>query len=274
MIADTIPVHQGFVDLPGVRLAYERAGHGDAIIFLHGGLLDRRMWDDQFSYFARQYQALRYDLRSAGQSETMPSAEPYAHHDDLYHFLQALQLKQVSLVGLSNYATALDFAIAYPEMVQKLVLVSPGLRGYEFRDPWIGTHFAAMLRALEQRDLTGAVEVFLTMWVDGPYRTSAQVDPVVRERVREMVAHAFPMSRYAPNNRGLEPPAAGRLSEVHVPTLVVLGDKDASDIHTIGQFIHGHVAGSKLVMLPDVGHTLVMEKPVDFNRVIENFLQL
>src|SRR5215831_16668239 len=112
-MSDTIPAHHEFVDLPGVRLAYDRAGHGDAVIFLHGGLLDRRMWDDQFSYFARHYQAIRYDMRGAGRSETTPSVEPFTHHDDLYYFLQALRLQQVSLVGLSNYAVALDFAIAY-----------------------------------------------------------------------------------------------------------------------------------------------------------------
>src|SRR5262245_59260934 len=115
---DTIPTHHGFVDLPGVRPAYDRAGHGAPWVFLPGGLLDRRMWDDQFSFFASRYQTIRYDLRSAGQSETAPSTEPYTHHDDLYLFLQALKLRQVSLVGLSNYATALEFAIAYPNLVQ------------------------------------------------------------------------------------------------------------------------------------------------------------
>ena len=271
-MSDIIPAHHGFVDLPGVRLAYDRAGHGTPVVFLHGGLLDRRMWDDQFSFFAGHYQAIRYDLRSAGQSETEPSTEPYTHHDDLYHYLQALQLQQVSLVGLSNYAIALEFAIAYPEMAQKLVLVSPGLRGYEFRDPWVSARFAAMVQALGRQDLAGAVEVFLIMWLDGPYRTPAQVDPVVRERVREMVAQAFSSSRLAPNAVGLEPPAIGRLAEARLPTLIVLGDQDAPDIHAIGELIHNHVTGSKLAMIPGAGHTLVMEKPTEFNTLVDQFL--
>ena len=66
-------------------------------------------------------------------------------------------------MGLSNYAIALDFALAYPNRMHKLVLVSPGLRGYEFRDLWVGARFAAMRQALEGRDLAGAVEVFLTI---------------------------------------------------------------------------------------------------------------
>jgi len=84
-----------FVDLPGVRLAYDIAGRGAPVVFLHGGLLDRNMWDDQFSFFAQRCQAIRYYLRSAGQSETTPSTERYTHHKDLHAFLQALQIPQV-----------------------------------------------------------------------------------------------------------------------------------------------------------------------------------
>jgi len=157
--------------------------------------------------------------------------------------------------------------------VERLVLVSPGLRGYEFRDPWVGNEFALMVEALRRGDLGGSVEVFLTMWVDGPYRKQAEVSPLVRERVREMVMHAFRMSRLAPNCKGLEPPAAGRLSEVHAPTLIVMGDKDALDIHSISQVIHDGVPGSKLVSISEAAHTLVMEKPEEFNRVVADFLR-
>ena len=211
-------------------------------------------------------------MRSAGQSETTPFTAPYTHHEDLYRLLQALAITRATLIGLSNHSVALDFAIAYSSSVEKLVLVSPGLRGYEFRDPWIATHFAAMLQALEQRNLSAAVEVFLTMWVDGPNRTPAQVDPGVRERVRRMVTHAFPMSRHAPNSRGLEPPAAGRLSGVTAPTLVVLGEKDAPDIHAIAELIREGVAGSRLTTIRDAAHTLVLERPSEFNRVVEQLL--
>jgi 3-oxoadipate enol-lactonase len=260
------------IDVPGVRIAYEMAGLGPSLIFLHGGLLDRRMWEDQFAFFAKSHRAIRYDMRSTGQSETAPTDEPFTHHQDLLQFLNALQIDRVSLIGLSNYAIALDFTIAYPWLVERLVLVSPGLRGYDFRDPWVGTEFAAMMQALGQQDLSGAVDVFLTMWVDGPYRKPEEVNPLVRENVREMVTRSLGLSRLAPNSKGLEPPAIGRLSEVHLPTLIVLGEKDAPDIHAIGKLIHEGVAGSRVVTLNDVGHCLPMEKPNEFNLTVEAFL--
>jgi len=262
-----------FADVPGARLVYDKSGFGAPVVFLHGGLLDRRQWDGQFEFFARKYCAIRYDMRSSGQSETSPSTEPFTHHEDLFHFLHALKIQNVTLVGLSNYAIALDFTIAYPKLVEKLVLVSPGLRGYEPHDPWVKTKFAAMIESLGRQNLNDAVEVFLTMWVDGPRRTPAEVNPHVRERVREMVTRAFRLSRLAPNCKGLEPPAAGRLSEVHVPTLVVLGENDSPDIHAIGHLIHQGVVGSRLVKIRGVGHTLVMERPDEFNRVVADFLR-
>jgi pimeloyl-ACP methyl ester carboxylesterase len=93
------------------------------------------------------------------------------------------------------------------------------------------------------------------MWIDGPYRTSSEVSPVVRERAREMATGAFQASRLAPNCKGLEPPAAGRLAEVHVPTFIVLDEKDAPDIHAIGHLIQKGIAGANLLKFADVGHT-------------------
>lgn len=262
-----------FADLPGVRIAYDIAGRGAPLVFLHGALLDRRQWDSQFDFFSTRCRAIRYDMRSAGDSETLPSTEPFAHHEDLFRFLRALEISPVSLVGLSNYAVALDFAIAYPQLVERLILVSPGLRGYEFRDTWIASGFMAMMDALNKQNLGGAVEIFLTMWVDGPRRKPEDVNPLVRERVREMATRAFRLSRLAPNCKGLEPPAAGRLSEVRAPTLVIVGDKDAPDILAIGQMLHESVHGSRLEYIRDTGHTLPMEKPDEFNRLVEDFLR-
>jgi pimeloyl-ACP methyl ester carboxylesterase len=261
-----------FVDLPGVRLAYDDGGSGPAVVFLHGGLLDRRQWDDQFSYFAKDYRVIRYDMRSSGESETDASAEPFCHHEDLYRMLEILGLKRASLVGLSNHSVALDFTIAYPEIVEKLVLVSPGLRGYTFGDTWVAEHSAAMLAALGRKDLAGAVDVFLSMWVDGPHRATTDVSPSVREHLRVMVTTGFRQSRFAPNCKGLEPPAAGRLAEVSAPTLIVLGEQDADDIHAIGKLISAGIKSSKLEWIRDSGHMLPMERPAEFNQVVGTFL--
>jgi 3-oxoadipate enol-lactonase len=175
---------QGVVELPGVKLAYEAAGQGASVVLLHGGLLDKRMWDRQFAFLDQTLGGIRYDMPSAGQSETAPRLRRTAI-TRTFAALRALRIKRASLVGHSNNAVALDSTIACLEMVERLVLVSPGLRGYQFRDPWVESRFAAMMRSLSDGDLDGVVEVFLTMWEDGPFRepgTVGRVDRIVRAR--------------------------------------------------------------------------------------------
>jgi 3-oxoadipate enol-lactonase len=271
---DTTAVKQGFVELPGVRLFYESAGQGEPIVFLHGGLLDGRMWDAQFAFFARHYQAIRYDMRCNGRSEAVPIDAPYIPYQDLRDLLRALDLPPATLVGLSGGARfAIDLAIAHPELVRRLVAVSPGLSGYQFADPWTHQRGAALQEALGREALAEAVEVFLTMWTDGPDRMPDQVDLAVRERLREMATHAFPLSRIAPNFQEIDPPAAGRLAEVQAPMLIVLGDRDTSDILAIGKLLHEQAATSELVVIPDVGHALVMERPDAFNTLLDRFVR-
>jgi pimeloyl-ACP methyl ester carboxylesterase len=264
----------GFVDVPGARLYYEMAGEGDPVLLLHGGLLDRRMWDGQFPFFAQHYQTIRYDMRCSGESQSLPPAERYVPYQDAYHLLQELSIQKATLIGLSGGARfAIDLAIAYPDVVRKLVLVSPGISGYVFVDESTELRADELKLALMQGDMVRAVEVFLIMWTDGPSRSAEQVDHVVRVRIREMVAHCMELGAHTLPFRELEPPAFSRLAEIHAHTLIVLGDNDTSDIKAIGKLLHEQVAGSELVLIPRVGHTLVMEKPAAFNELAAQFMR-
>lgn len=272
------PIQSGFLEVPGARLYYEHAGEGEPVVFLHGGLLDGRMWDDQFQFFAEQYQALRFDARRSGKSEDAPSAEPsvYVPYQDVSHLLRTLALEKASLVGFSGGArAAIDLAIAHPEMVQKLVAVSPGLSGYEFVDAWTRQRNEEFAAAISQGNLARAVEVALSMWAYGPSRSPEQIAPATRARMQEMVTRALSQGILSlmMQMHELEPPAVTRLAEIEASTLIVLGEKDTSDIHTIGKLLHEHVPGSELVLMPNTAHPLTMEKPEEFNTLLARFLR-
>jgi len=116
LTAGTLPVSGG-------GLYYEVQGEGQPIILLHAGGMDSKMWDAQFNYLSQQFRVVRYDQRGFGRS-SKPEQSFYPV-DDLYQLMQHLGIKRASLVGLSMGAgVALDFALEYPEMVEKLVLVS------------------------------------------------------------------------------------------------------------------------------------------------------
>lgn len=273
-MSNVTPIEQGFVELPGGQIYYEKAGEGEPVVFLHGGMLDRRMWDEQFHFFAQHYQAIRYDVRGAGNSKIISSSVPYTPYQELADLLTHLGIQQASLVGLSGGARfSIDMAIAYPERVHKLVLVSPGMSGYQFVDEWTHRQVEACEEAFAKGDVEGAVEYFLIMWTDGPYRLPEQVDASVRERNRKMAMQAVSQGITALEWHELEPPAVGRLAEIQAPTLVILGEKDTLDIHAIGELLHKEVRDVELVMLPDVAHSLNMEVPTKFNDLVYQFLR-
>src|SRR5262249_44738056 len=114
-------------------LYYETKGRGAPVIFIHGGQMDRRMWDAQFDVFAKEYRVIRYDIRGFGKSDTPTNA--YSDAGDLHALLQHLRVKKATLIGLSlGAAVAVDFALVHGENVDALVLVCPGLGGFLFQD--------------------------------------------------------------------------------------------------------------------------------------------
>jgi pimeloyl-ACP methyl ester carboxylesterase len=62
----------GTASVNGTQLYYEMLGEGHPLVLIHGGYMDRRMWDDQFYVFAEYYRVIRYDVRGFGKSELPP----------------------------------------------------------------------------------------------------------------------------------------------------------------------------------------------------------
>jgi 3-oxoadipate enol-lactonase len=127
--------------------------------------------------------------------------------------------------------------------------------------------------ALERGDVAGATELNLRMWVDGPRRTPDQVDPVVRERVREMQFHAFTMPMPADaDERPLSPPAISRLGDIQVPTLIVVGDHDTPAQLALAERLAAEIPGARKAIVPGVAHMINMEAPALFNQLVLDFL--
>jgi len=260
----------GVADVNGAELIYDVAGHGHPLVLIHGGLVDRHLWDDQFDVFARQYRAIRYDVRGYGESST--PTEPYAHHEDLRRLLTFLGVESAYVLGLSmGGGIAIDFTLAYPAMVDALIPVASGLPGYAWSES-LDEQGAAIQDAFSHGDVTHAVEIMTRMWTDGPQRTSAQVDPVVRERVRRMTTAMLARPKDEAEPRPLDPAAIARLADIHTPTLVVVGDQDVPDILAIATLLETNIAGARKAVIPETAHHLNMERPEEFNRIVLDFL--
>jgi 3-oxoadipate enol-lactonase len=273
-MSNSFQVERGFAEINGARIYYEVAGSGHPIVLVHEGIADQRMWDDQFATFAQRYRVIRFDLRGFGQSTVPPG--PFAFHDDLYHLLRHLDVTRASLIGVSmGGATVINFALAYPLMVESMVVVGSAVGGLEWPDPTPEEMalFTQVEEAVEAGDFATANDIEIHIWVDGPKRNPADVNPAVRERVREMNLQIF--TRQHENEQAqaqeLEPPASARLGEIKVPTLVIIGDQDVSSIQAIADLLATSIPGARKVVMHNTAHVPTMEQPEAFNQIVLDF---
>jgi 3-oxoadipate enol-lactonase len=245
------------------------AGNGPAVLLLHAGIGDRRMWDDQVPAFAEHFTVVRFDARGFG--ETRKPDTPFAPYEDAIGLLDHLGISRAHIVGVSmGSQTAIEATIAAPERVSALVAVAART----------GTLVSSALRAgwervdelYEAGDIAGAVEYELRMWVDGPDRDPDAVDPEMRERVREMNAALFTRDDEAGEEIPLDPPAAERLAEISAPTLIVYGDKDVMDVRQAAEPLVATIPGARLAVISDAAHLPQMERPKVFNEIVLGFL--
>lgn len=257
----------------GARLNYEVKGEGPAVVLLHAGIADLRMWDEQVAAWSPKFKVIRYDLRGFGRS-SMPEGF-FSHAEDLRGLLDHLGVSRAHVVGISNGGrVAIEFAIRYPLRTAGLVLAAPALGGFEWTDAMVA-YGERGDKLAEKGDLDAVVALDLATWVAGPHRKLEAVDPAVRERMREMIRGAN--ERWADQIKGtaqwLDPPAATRLRTVKAPTLVLVGDKDMADMISIADLIEKRVAGARKVVFPGVAHMLSLERPALFNKMVAEFLE-
>jgi 3-oxoadipate enol-lactonase len=257
----------------GGELAYETAGtenvDQDAVVFLHGGLLDRHQWDVEFADVATTHAAVRFDAR--GHGESSPARDEFGHHTDLIALLDHLALSRVTGVGLSLGArTLIDAALLHPERFGALLLVSPGYSGMDFEDPFILGQHTAMAEAALRRDGAGIIEGFLRAWVDGPARSPSDVDPAMRARCQAMALLAIQKLTRAGN--ALEVGARDRFAELTMPVGVVLGELDSTDIVAACGRIVGNAPDARLHTITNAGHALNLDRPDEFAVVLRDFL--
>lgn len=256
-------------------LARDVDGDGPAVLFVHEGITDRRMWEPQVGPFVDAgYQVIRCDLRGFGDSELTPG--PFSNVGDLHELLTELEIERVSLVGGSyGGRITLEYALTHPERVESLVLMASGLRDVDWSDE-AQRLFEEEETLLEAGDLDGAVELNLRMWVDGPSRTPDEVDPDVRERVREMQRRAIEVQLPVPDagpDAPFDPPASARLGEIPFPVLIVVGDLDQPDILRVADQLADGIPGARKEVIPGTAHVPSMEKPDEFNRLVLGFLE-
>jgi len=255
-------IEQSFADVNGTRLYYEIAGSEHPLVLIHDFTLDTRMWDAQFEVFAQHYQVLRYDVRGYGQS-ALPTSEPYDHSDDLRALMQHLGVESAHILGLSmGGRNAINFALAYPDATDTLIVVDSGLDGYQ----GAGESPLSSIWRTAQQD---GIEAAKTVWLNHPFFETARENAVVTTQLAQMVSN-YSGWHLVNRDPGIVPTpvAIQRLDAIHVPTLIIIGERDLPDLHGMADTLAQGIPGAKKIVMPDVGHMANMEDPERFNEIV------
>jgi 3-oxoadipate enol-lactonase len=244
------------ISIDGGALAYTENGSGNAIVLIHGFLLDHSIWDAIVPPLTPHARVVRPDLRGLGRSSVTPG--PYlieALAGDIAALLDALRIESATIVGhsLGGYV-ALAFFRMYRERVSALGLV--GSRFVNDTEQAARERYALADRA-EREGIMPVVDAFLPRFYA---ETVYKENPALVERTRELCAKTDPNGAAA-HLRGAAQRVDARdlVEDIDVPFLFAMGDQDAIMGMTEVETIVPRIPRAKLALLPACGHMPMFE---------------
>jgi len=264
----------GFVNIDGAQIYYETAGEGIPFVMIHAGVADSRQWNNEFAFFARNHQVLRYDMRGYGKSE--PVDGEFSHMSDLVSLLNSLELQgPLVMMGCSmGGGLAMDFALTHPSRMKALIMVGSGPSGLKLDMP-VPAKFAEAEKAFEAGDLDLTAEIETQIWFDGTDRKPEQVNQAMRKLAYEMDRNALSyearqLGKRLPNT---DTPGFDRLKDLSIPVLVIVGTHDTPYILAAADYMINKIPSARKVRIEDAAHLPNMDQPQEFQTIVNAFLE-
>lgn len=255
----------------GVQIAYDDAGTGTAMLFIHGFPHDRSLWSEQVSALSTHVRCIAPDLRGFGESSTDGPYSVDQYADDLAALLQHLGISHAVVCGLSMGGyIAMAMWRRHSERVLALVLCdtkagADTAEGRQKRDDLMAIARKEGSVRLAELQLPGMIG-----------RTTREKRPDIVVRMRSMMERA-PVDGIVGALTAMRdrPDSSATLRTVHVPALVVVGEEDVltpvSEAEVIMSAL-GPEAGAKLEVVKGSGHASCMERPAAVTHVLADFL--
>ncbi|MHA1573306.1 MAG: alpha/beta fold hydrolase [Alphaproteobacteria bacterium] len=264
-------------DANGVKLYFEEAGEGPALIFAHEFAGDHRSWEPQMRHFSRRYRCICYNARGYPPSDVPEDFNAYSQEivaDDIAHVLDHLNIEKAHICGLSmgGFAT-LHFGLRHPQRALSLVVAGCGYGA----SPTERETFQNEAEALAARFESEGADAIAKAYASGPTRIQFEnKDPRGYAEFVSQLAEHSPVGaagtlrgylKRRPSLFDLE----DQLRKLTVPTLIVTGDEDEPCLEP-DLFLKRTIPSAGLSVIPKSGHTINIEEPDIFNGIVQNFL--
>jgi 2-hydroxy-6-oxonona-2,4-dienedioate hydrolase len=248
----------------GQNIRYFEAGQGPAVILLHGLGAVKEVWLGNFGALAGKYHVYAIDQIGFGRSD-----KPLLDYrigtwvDFLQAFMQSQNIAKATLVGNSLGGwIALDFTVQHPEMVDKLVLVdAAGLT-------WGGGAPAPAVE-LNPSSVSETRTLLEGIFYDKKRVTDQFVENVYENHMRNNDGYTIQRTVAGFARPTFED---DKLKSIHTPTLVIWGRQDELISVERAEKFRAGIPGAKLVVFEQCGHVPQLEKPVEFNKALIDFL--
>ena len=267
----------GYVNVGNGYLYYEEAGEGIPLILVHGHSLDCRMWDGQFYVFARNYRTIRYDLRGYGKSSPQSEDYQFTHVEDLVALMDSLHIDKAHIVGLSlGGYVGTDMLGWFPERMLSAVLASGNLRKSKGPSQPMTSDEAALrdkeISALKAR----GVDAMKKEWFDGLVASGGTLRDSIREPLWKMINDwdAWqPLHKEVRVTAGMDAFEELKKKKPEVPVLILEGRSENNRFPEHPEILD-YLPNAKMMVIDDCGHMLNMERPKEFNHILNEFLIL
>lgn len=261
----------------GVKLYYEEVGSGAPIVFVHEFAADHRSWEGQMRHFGQRYRCITWSARGYPPSDVPETPDSYSQNraaDDILAILEHLELPQAHIVGLSmgGFAT-LHFGFRHATRAKSLVVAGVGY-GAEKQE---ATKFKSEADTVAKTLLGEGMQKFAEKYAYGPTRVQFEnKDPRGFAQFKtELGEHsALGSANTQIGVQGARPSLYDLVEQMRaltVPTLILTGDEDWPCLAP-GILMKREIPSAALSVMPNCGHTINLEDPDQFNRLVGEFV--
>jgi pimeloyl-ACP methyl ester carboxylesterase len=253
----------------GIEMAYTDVGSGPSVVLLHGYPFNRSMWREQVDSLSANYRVIAPDLNGLGEtSVSLESATMDEMAQTVAALLDELEIKRVTLGGLSMGGyVALAFYHRFQFRVRALILAdtrsqADTTEARQGREQQAGK--------ILKEGMSSITDDFLKK-VLTPATLSEK--PEIVGRVRAMILATKPQGAAA----ALRGMASRRdqtdfLPDIIAPTLIIVGGEDRLTPPVDAELMHREIRGSHLEIIEGASHLSNLERPIEFNRALKDFL--
>lgn len=258
------------VEIYGQKIYYQEAGSGPDVILLHGLGGDRTNWNATVPALAAKFHVLVPDQLGFGQSDKpMIDYRVGTLVDFLNAFCKKLGIAKATLVGNSMGGwVAMDFALAHPDKVNRLVLVDSA--GYSQKRTGSQPLTRELLLGLNPSTVAGEKQLMSVVFYNKAFATDQ-----IAEQALAMHLHkndSYTIDRFIDSILRGEDLVDGKLGAIKAPTLIVWGREDALVPLAAGKALAEDIPGAETVILDGCGHVPQAECAGPFNAALLKYL--